>query len=155
MPCITLLSDFGLEDASVAVARGILMQHNPGMAVVDISHEVKPFYTAQAAYLLASCWSHFPVGTCHVLIFDLFSEKTVRVLVAEEQGHFFITADNGLLPAAMHDLPDTRIFKELTPAETYTDWLHAAARAVSQLQQEMPAAMALQPFKLRTAAKDF
>src|SRR2546423_1818667 len=101
MPCITLLSDFGLQDASVAIARGILMQHCPGHPIIDISHEVKPFYTAQAAYLISSACKNFPAATCHVLLFDLFSDAMPRLALYESDGHYFLTPDNGLLPLAL------------------------------------------------------
>ncbi len=154
MACITLLSDFGLQEASVAIAKGVLMQHNPDLTIVDISHEVKQFYTAQAAYLLSAAWHHFPSGTCHILLFDLFSEKTVSVLVAEMDGQYFISADSGLLPAALPTPPETWIFKELSPAETYIDWLHAASKVINQLQGSDMEVMNLQPFKPRNAKQN-
>ncbi len=153
MACITLLSDFGLQEASVAIAKGMLMQHNPGLAIIDISHEVKPFYTAQAAYLLSAAWRHFPAGTCHVLLFDLFSEKTVRVLVAEADGQYFITADNGLLPLALPFIGNAWIYKELSVAELFTHWLEAAGKAIRPLQASEPKVMNLQPFKLRSVPR--
>jgi len=150
MACITLLSDFGLQEASVAIAKGVLMRHNPGLAIIDISHEVKPFYTAQAAYLLSATWRHFPAGTCHVLLFDLFSEKTVRVMVAEADGQYFITADNGLLPAALPAITNTWIYKELSTAESFTNWLEDASKAIRLMQTAAAQVLSLQPFKLRS-----
>jgi S-adenosylmethionine hydrolase len=153
MACITLLSDFGLQDASVAVAKGVLMQHNAGITVVDISHEVRPFHTGQAAYLLSSAWRHYPTGTCHVLLFDLFSEKITRVLLAMHDGHYFLTSDNGLLPLALATAPTAWLARELEPAETFPQWLHAAGQLVSRLQTTEAAAMGLAPYQLRVISQ--
>jgi S-adenosylmethionine hydrolase len=149
MACITLLSDFGLQDASVAVAKGVLMQHSAGMSVIDISHEVRPFHTGQAAYLLSSAWRHFPAGTCHVLLFNLFSEKITRVLLAQHDGHYFITSDNGLLPMALATTPTAWLAQELLPTETFPQWLHAAGQLIGRLQSIDGTAMGLAPYQLR------
>ena len=101
MACITLLSDFGLQDASVAIAKGILMQHAPGLPIFDISHDIKPFHSGQAAYLLSSAYKNFPAGTCHILLFDLFSETNPRLVLCEHMDSYFLAPDNGLLPLAL------------------------------------------------------
>ena len=100
MACITLMSDFGLQDASVASAKGILMQYAPAIPIVDISHLIEPYHLQQAAYILASAYRNFPEGTCHVLLFDVFAEKDPRLLLCEKDGHYFLAPDNGILALA-------------------------------------------------------
>jgi len=150
MACITLLSDFGLQDASVAIAKGVLMQHLPEAAIVDISHDIKPFHTGQAAYLLGSVWSRFPAGTVHIPLFDIFSETTPRLMLCEHLGHFFLTPDNGLLPLALRttDIPAWQCF-ELTKEQTFTTWLAAAGKAAHSLQAQKPGEPGLPPAKLK------
>lgn len=137
MACITLLSDFGQQDATAAVARGVLMQHNDKSNIIDISHDVTPFHTGQAAYLLATAYKNFPEGTCHVLLFDLFSEAVCRLVLCRYKGHYFLTPDNGLLPLAL-GLNNIDAYKilELKSAETFNDWLHTAAIAIHGLQEK-------------------
>jgi len=153
MACITLLSDFGLQDASVAIAKGVLMQHSPGLLIADISHEVRPFHTGQAAYLLSCAWRNFPGGTCHLLLFDVFSDKVTRLLLAEHHGHYFLTADNGVLPLALSAHPMAWQCKELKPAESFTAWLHAAGQIISKLQTTLPGGLDLPSYRLKTATK--
>jgi hypothetical protein len=153
MPCITLISDFGLQDASVAVAKGILLQFSPGMPIVDISHEIKPFYSPQAAYLLSTAWKRFPPRTCHVLLFNLFTEKIARVLLTEHQDHYFLTADNGLLSLAIENISNTWLYHELGASETYTSWLQSASKAIKELQQKDVSAMNLNEFKPKKIEK--
>lgn len=134
MPCITLISDFGLRDASVAIAKGVLMQHARGVPIIDISHEVIPYHTAQAAYLLGTAWGSFPEGTIHVVLFDIFSDALPRLVLSEYKGHYFLSPDNGVLPATLGALPSQSwLCFELTPGHSFTDWLHAAGNTISKL----------------------
>ena len=152
MACITLLSDFGLQDASVAAAKGILMQHAPGVPIVDISHLVEPYHLQQAAYLLSAAYRNFPEGTCHVLLFDIFSEKVPTLLLCEHHGHYFLGPDNGLLPLAFNMLPEN-VWKcfELSKEGIFKDLLHEAGRIVNELQTKTPAEWGLSKCELKNA----
>ena len=154
MPNITLLSDFGLQDASVAIAKGILMQTAPGIPIVDISHEVTPFYMPQAAYLLAAAYRNFPPGSCHLILFDLFSQKPSRVILSAYKGQYFISPDNGVVPLALGsgDTSSWLCF-EMGIQHTFTDWLQAAGQSVVQLQSLDPAAMALSGYQLKPSSQ--
>ena len=141
MACITLLSDFGLHDPSAAIVKGVFMQYTT-TPMVDISHEVKPFHIRQAGYLLSVAYKSFPTGTCHVLLFDLFSEATPRVILSEYDGHYFLSPDNGLLSLALDKAPaHSWLCYELQPGETFQHWLHAAGKVLQQLgtQVDLPA----------------
>jgi S-adenosylmethionine hydrolase len=131
MSCITLLSDFGHSGASAAIAKGILMQYNPGIDILDISHEVIPFHTGEAAYLLASAANNFPAGTCHVALCDMFSEPTLKLLFCSYREQHFICADNGILPLALSDAHETWLIRTFTREEAFGDWLHEAGRTIS------------------------
>ena len=149
MACITLLSDFGLQEASVAIAKGILMQHSPATPIVDISHEIQPFNASQAAYLLASAYPNFPKGTIHVLLFDLFSEPAPRLVLCEHNGHYFLTPDNELLPLALGtDIAGTVCFT-MTNEHTFPDWLNAAGEVINSLRSKKADDLGLPPIKLK------
>ena len=139
MACITLLSDFGLQDASVAIAKGILMHHTPNIPIIDISHDIKPFHIKQAAYLFSSAYKNFPIGTCHILLFDLFSETNPRLALCDYQGHYFLAPDNGLLPLTLGNgsYNAWQCF-ELKKENNFTDWLTAAGKTVGLLQSQKP-----------------
>ena len=150
MSCITLLSDFGLQDPSVAIAKGVLMCHAPGVAIIDISHEIKPYHAGQAAYLLASAYKNFPPETCHILLFDIFSEPVPRLVAAAHAGHFFLAPDNGFLPLALgvDTLPGWLCF-ELKKENSYPDWLSAAGKIAAMLQTATPETLDLPPVSLK------
>lgn len=151
MGFITLLSDLGLQDASVASAKGILMQHVPQAAFIDISHLVAPYHLQQAAYLLAASYRNFPAGTCHLLLFDVFSEKEPRLVLCEQDGHYFLAPDNGVLSLAFGH-PE-RVWKcfDLLPPGIFKDWLHELGKTALRLQSAPPDALGLEPCELRNA----
>lgn len=154
MPCITLLSDFGLQDASLAAAKGILMQHVPDAQIIDISHLVEPYHLQQAAYLLLASYQYFPPGTCHVLLFDVFSEKNPRLLFCKKDGHYFLAPDNGLLALAFGQTLD-KVWKcyELTDPCIFKDWLHEAGRILQRFFRDGEEQMNLPPCELKNAPK--
>ena len=154
MACITLLSDFGLQDASAAIAKGILMQHVPQLPILDISHEVMPFSVSQAAYLLAAAYKNFPSDTCHILLFDIFSEKTPRLLLTELNNHYFLSPDNGIVPLALGNNNNSWQYFEMKGDNTYFDWLEAAGQAVNELQAKKPAALGLSAYPLKSLVRN-
>jgi len=133
MNCITLLSDLGSRDASVAMSKGILMQHVPSVPIIDISHEVMPFHTGEAAYLLTSSWRSFPQGSCHLVLFDLFAGRTNRLILCAHEGHYFLAADNGVLPLALAN-SSAWLVKELDPSDTFSAIVTVAAETILRLQ---------------------
>lgn len=97
MPVITLTSDIGLQDYMVGAVKGQLCQQCPGAGIFDISHQVAPFNFPQAAYLCRSAVAHFPEGTFHIILVNLFDRKPDYCLMAFQEGQYFCCADNGLL----------------------------------------------------------
>lgn len=137
MQCITLLSDFGLQDASVASAKGILMQALPEARIIDISHQVEPFHLQQAAYLLLAAYRNFPPGTCHILLTDVFYNKRPRLILCEKDGYYFLAPDNGILSLAFGEQID-RVFHctELSDDDRFRDWMVAVGKMIHQLHYD-------------------
>ncbi len=152
MACITLLSDLGLQDASVAAAKGIIMQQAKGVELVDLSHMVEPYHLQQAAYLTAASYLNFPAGSCHILLFDIFSEKLPTLLLCSYQGHYFLAPDNGLLPLAFNRVPD-KVWNcyELGPGGKIKNWISEAGKIANELQTKDPGDLGLEPCALKKA----
>jgi S-adenosylmethionine hydrolase len=140
MALVTLFSDLGLRDASVAIARGILMQYVPARNIVDISHEIQPYNFSQAAYIFRNAYGSFPAGTCHVLLFDLYSRHQSNLILTEYNGHYFLSADNDLLPLAL-GTAETKSWHcfTLTEAHVFADWMNAVGNITRQVTKgELP-----------------
>ena len=95
-PIITLLTDFGLEDAYVASMKGVILGICPDARLVDVSHLVPPQNVCAGAFLLASAYQHFPSGTVHLAVVDPEVGTNRRGLVIRADRHFFVGPDNGL-----------------------------------------------------------
>ncbi|MCO5723356.1 SAM hydrolase/SAM-dependent halogenase family protein [Robiginitalea marina] len=109
MPIITLTTDFGLKDHFVGAIKGHIHKELPGATIVDISHLVSPFHIQECAYLLKNAYRAFPEGTIHIVGVD--SERTAETthLALAVDGHFFITADNGVISLIIEEVTPDKV----------------------------------------------
>jgi S-adenosylmethionine hydrolase len=97
MHIITLTSDWKENDYYVASLKGKLLNQCPDVQIVDITHRVKTFNTAQAAFLVRNCFPNFPKGTIHIIAVNSEPVEGGQLLAALMEGHYFLCADNGIL----------------------------------------------------------
>lgn len=102
---ITLTTDFGLADPYVAAMKGAILSINPGVVIVDISHDVRPQAMLQGCFITQSAWPYFPDGCVHVAVVDPGVGTDRRALVVETPRGLFVGPDNGVLSAALPDEP--------------------------------------------------
>jgi hypothetical protein len=62
-PTVVFLSDFGTRDDAVAICKGVMLQVEPALRVIDLTHDVPPYSVADGARLLADTAEHYPAGT--------------------------------------------------------------------------------------------
>ncbi len=105
MPLLTLTSDIGQQDFLVGAVKGRLLQENPDLSIIDITHQLSPFNYAQAAYVSRNAINNFSAGTFHLVLVNLFDEKPEHLLLAEHNGHIIGCADNGLLTMILEEVP--------------------------------------------------
>ena len=67
---ITLLTDFGNQDAYVGIMKGVIAGINPFANIVDICHSISPQDIFSGAYLLYTSYKYFPRKTVHVAVVD-------------------------------------------------------------------------------------
>ena len=96
-PTVTLTTDFGLSDHFVGVMKGVILGIDPGVRIVDITHEVPPFEITEGAFVIAQAYRYFPRRTVHVIVVDPGVGSTRRPILAEMGGQYFIAPDNGVL----------------------------------------------------------
>ncbi|MFI5134070.1 MAG: S-adenosyl-l-methionine hydroxide adenosyltransferase family protein, partial [Chitinophagales bacterium] len=97
MPLLTLTSDIGSRDYLVAAVKAQLLQTNPDIQILDISHNIPSFNYPQAAYLCRSAIKNFPDFTYHIILVNLFESKPEQLLLAFHKNQYLLCADNGLL----------------------------------------------------------
>ena len=105
MPILTLTSDIGQHDFLAGAVKGQLLQAGDLFSLVDISHQISPFNYPQAAYVCRNAIKNFPVGTCHLILVNLFDEKPEHMLLAEHNGQYIGCGDNGLLTMILEEIP--------------------------------------------------
>ena len=104
-PLITLLTDFGVDDAYVGVMKGVIASACPGARVIDLTHGIPPQDVPAAAWVLAANRRYFPEDTVHTAVVDPGVGSDRRVLAAEAGGQVFLAPDNGLLSLVLADAP--------------------------------------------------
>ncbi len=98
--CLTLLTDYGLQDAFAAVCHGVAAQIAPELHVTDITHLIPPGDIRRGAVVLAQAVAYFPPAV-HVAVVDP-GVGTARRGVAVQAGRSLLVGpDNGLLPPAL------------------------------------------------------
>ena len=103
-PTITLLTDFGLQDAYVGVMKGVLLRLCPDARLADLTHAVAPQNVRQAAYTLWSAYRYFPLHTVFLVVVDP-GVGTSRAPVAVATSHgYFVAPDNGVLGYVLREV---------------------------------------------------
>ena len=106
MAIVTLTSDLGLKDYYVGAIKGALLSINPDVNIVDISHEIPVFDIAVGAFTLKNCYRDFPVGSIHIIGVNTEANENTRHLIVQNEGHYFIGADNGLFSLLFDSKPE-------------------------------------------------
>ena len=98
-PCgvITLMTDFGTNDHFVGVMKGVILNINPKVRIVDITHAVSPQDVQGAAFLVDSSYRYFPDGTIHVIVVDPGVGSRRRAIICQTDTAYFVCPDNGVL----------------------------------------------------------
>lgn len=94
---ITLLSDFGTQDAYVAVMKGVIASIAPGIPTCDLTHQIPPQDVLAARFNLMMAYAHFPKGTVHLAVVDPGVGSSRRAIALQHPNGFFVAPDNGLL----------------------------------------------------------
>lgn len=99
MQIVTLTSDNGLQDYYVAAIKGAILNQMPNASIIDISHHIRPFDVANAAFQLRCCFQDFPKGTIHIIGVDsepvLNGDKSSYPTIMKFHDQYFISNDNG------------------------------------------------------------
>ena len=97
MAIMTLLTDFGNENAYVGMMKGVILSINPTANIVDITHHIEPQDITQTAYTIRASYKYFPQGTVNLIVVDPGVGGERSILALEMKGYFFLAPDNGAL----------------------------------------------------------
>ena len=94
---ITLTTDFGLTDHCVGVMKGVILNINSDVQIVDLSHQVSSYDIFEAAYTLGQSYRFFPPDTIHLVVVDPGVGTARRPILARTMRYKFVAPDNGAL----------------------------------------------------------
>lgn len=97
MALITLTTDFGHDDAFVAMMKGVILARCPQARLVDICHTIPAQDIAAASQMLAQAAPFFPVAAIHLAVVDPGVGTHRHLLCLEGTDQLFLAPDNGLL----------------------------------------------------------
>ncbi len=106
MTIVTLTSDIGHTDYLVGAIKAQMLQVNPDIQLVDISHNISPFNLPQASYVCRGAFRNFPEFTFHLILLNLFEKTPEHILLAFHRNQYILCADNGLLNMILEEKPD-------------------------------------------------
>jgi S-adenosyl-L-methionine hydrolase (adenosine-forming) len=114
---LTLTSDLGRNDHYVASIKGSILKGDPSIQILDISHGIFPFDTAQAAFVLNSCFKDFPEKTVHLI--DVDTEPIVNFgssegsfpCVLEKDNQYVVSNDNGFFGAFLGERKPDKLWR--------------------------------------------
>jgi S-adenosylmethionine hydrolase len=112
---ITLLTDFGYSDPYAGIMKGVILEINPNVQVVDVSHGISPQNMNEAAYILKSAYPYFPRGTIHVVVVDPGVGSKRAVLAVQTDSYRFLAPDNGVLKYVFDKHPEAKVVRVTNP----------------------------------------
>lgn len=149
MGVLTLLTDFGYRDHYVAALKARLLHLAPTLPVLDITHGVEPYNIAHAVHVLRAVFRDFPLGTTHLITVSDYGASAAGAVAtpawhaAEHEGHYFVAADNGLLPLLCDGVPAQLVRLDVAAAPALPP-LPAAGRSLNPTRDVLaPAAVRL------------
>ncbi|MGH7639320.1 MAG: SAM hydrolase/SAM-dependent halogenase family protein [Candidatus Dormibacteria bacterium] len=115
---LTLLTDFGSDDAYGGTLEGAIAKLAPQLRVVTLTHGVPSHDIGAGAYWLAAAAPAFPPGTVHCVVVDPGVGTDRPLVVARVDRQLVVAPDNGLLHFLWTRGRDRRAVRvDLSPAE--------------------------------------
>jgi S-adenosylmethionine hydrolase len=122
--CLSLLTDYGLDDGFVAACHGVATRIAPGIRIIDITHLVPPGDVRRGAAVLAQIVPYLPQAV-HIAVVDPGVGTARRGIAVEAGGSIFVGPDNGLLSWAVAAVGGASRAHQLTNGEL---WLHPVSQ---------------------------
>ncbi|MBS1626901.1 MAG: SAM-dependent chlorinase/fluorinase [Bacteroidetes bacterium] len=130
MAIITLSSDIGLQDYLVGAIKGQLLSENERFQLIDITHHLIQTNYPHAAYSCSSAFKHFPEQTIHIILFDMYAAKDLKILVASFNNQIIICPDNGILTLITQTKPKLIFSLPTNKQNTFLEITQIIAKAI-------------------------
>lgn len=86
--------------------KGVILNINPKIQIVDITHAIPPQDIHGAAFIIDSAYRYFPTGSIHVVVVDPGVGSMRRAIVCQTDTAYFVCPDNGVMSHVLdEDVP--------------------------------------------------
>jgi len=95
---IALVTDFGPKGQHyVAAMKAVIMNINPLVKIIDISHDITPYSKIEASYILKTTYKYFPKGSIFIIVVDPGVGGSRELLALKTKSDYiFIGPNNGI-----------------------------------------------------------
>lgn len=97
MHFVTLTSDWNKDDYYTGAIKGAILSSCKDVQVITLSNSVRSYSVSEAAFIVRNSCYHFPEGSVHIIAVGSEPSPDSQLLAAKIDGHYFLTADNGIL----------------------------------------------------------
>lgn len=94
---VTLTTDFGHSDHYVGVLKGVILNINPDVQIMDLCHDLRPYDVMDGAFAIAQAYHYFPPRTVHLVVVDPGVGGSRRPILVSAGNFHFVAPDNGVL----------------------------------------------------------
>lgn len=110
MALVALITDLGHKDWYTGILKSALHVQMPGVQIVDITHEIKPYDIENGGIVLAHAHMHFPPNTIFLTSVISWEIRNQPCIALKYNGQYFFAHNNGLLGLMLRDAkPDAII----------------------------------------------
>lgn len=106
MSVITFTTDWNNNDYYLGAIKGYFHSQLPEIFIVEISHQISLFSSAQAAFILRQTYRFYPEGSIHIIGVNSESSQDSAHVAVYSNGHYFIGADNGVMGFILDGVAD-------------------------------------------------
>lgn len=97
-PTLVFMTDFGTANDAVAICKAVILGIDPGVRIMDITHQVTPYSIEEGARFLYGVTPYYPPGTVFLVVVDPgVGTSRKAVIVKTKKGQYFVLPDNGLM----------------------------------------------------------
>jgi S-adenosylmethionine hydrolase len=111
---VVFMTDFGTQDDSVAICKGVMLSVTPDLRIVDLTHQVTPYSILDGARFLYGATPYYPAATVFVAVIDPGVGSTRKAIVVKsKRAQYFVLPDNGLI-TLVEDRDGVEAVREIT-----------------------------------------
>jgi len=99
---IGLITDFGTKGQHyVSSMKGVILNINPEVNIVDISHSITPFSIIEASYIINTTYIYYPEETVFIIVVDPGVGSSREILAIKTvNNYYFVGPNNGIFLGA-------------------------------------------------------